>query len=232
MATAKKASKSAPKSAASKEATAKTTAATPTKKATPRKSAAKKTAAKKAAAPVKKTASAKKAAAPVKKTASAKKAAAPAKKAAAPAKKAAAKQVAKKEAAPAKKTAKAAATKTAARPAPARKKAAARKTGPIRNVLKKNEIIEQIAEATDLNKKQVTSVFAELESLIERSIRKRSVGEIKIPGLIKITRTKVKARGERMGRNLRSGQPILIEKKPAHNSVKLKAFKKLKDMTK
>ena len=225
MATAKKASKSAPKSAASKEATAKTTAATPTKKATPRKSAAKKTAAKKAAAPVKKTASAKKAAAPVKKTASAKKAAAPAKKAAA-------KQVAKKEAAPAKKTAKAAATKTAARPAPARKKAAARKTGPIRNVLKKNEIIEQIAEATDLNKKQVTSVFAELESLIERSIRKRSVGEIKIPGLIKITRTKVKARGERMGRNLRSGQPILIEKKPAHNSVKLKAFKKLKDMTK
>lgn len=143
----------------------------------------------------------------------------------------AAKKAASKKTASAKKAAATKKTAAAKKPAP-KKKSAAAGTGPIRQPLKKNEIIERIAEVTELNKKQVTAVLDELESLIERSVRRRSVGEIQIPGLIKISRKKVKARKKRMGRDMRTGEPMPIPAKPAHTTVAVKALKKLRDMSK
>ena len=106
----------------------------------------------------------------------------------APAKK---KAVAKK--APAKK---APAKKAPAKKAPAKKKVAAKKAAPakkataIKAKMTKSQIVASLADSTELSKKQVNAVLDELNALIERSIKKRAVGEFTIPGVMKITTVK------------------------------------------
>lgn len=135
--------------------------------------------------------------------------------------------------APAKK--KAAAKRPAAKKAPARKAAATkapaakRKPG-ISSKMTKTQILNEIAENTSLSRAQVGSVLDELESLIERHIRKRAVGEFTLPGLLKIKAAKRPATKKRMGRNPATGEEIVIPAKPATTRVRVTALKKLKDM--
>jgi nucleoid DNA-binding protein len=146
---------------------------------------------------------------------------APAKKA--PAKKAAAKRPATKQA-PAKK-------------APAKKKAAKKtaavqpkpKPG-IKAKMTKTAILNEIAESTNLTRAQVGSVLEELESVIERHIRKRAAGEFTLPGLLKIKAAKRPATKKRKGRNPATGEEIVISAKPATTRLRVTALKKLKDM--
>lgn len=147
----------------------------------------------------------------------------PAAKKAAP--KAAAKAPAKK--APVKAAAKAPA-KTAAK-APAVKKAAP-KTAAITERFNKTQILTEIAEATELNKKQVQAVLDELSSVIERHIKKRAVGEFVLPGLLKINTVSKPARKARKGINPFTGEETTFAAKPASTSVKVRALKKLKEM--
>ena len=159
--------------------------------------------------------------APVAKKAPAKKA--PAVKKAAVAKKA---PVAKKAAAK-----KAPAKKVAAKKAPAKKAAvAAKPKAGVKAKMTKTAIINDIAESTNMTRAQVTSVMEELESVIERHIRKRSVGEFTLPGLLKIKAAKRPATKKRMGRNPATGEEIVIAAKPATTRVRISALKKLKDM--
>jgi len=159
--------------------------------------------------------------APVAKKAPAKKA--PAVKKAAVAKKA---PVAKKAAAK-----KAPAKKVAAKKAPAKKAAvAAKPKAGVKAKMTKTAIINDIAESTNMTRAQVTSVMEELESVIERHIRKRSVGEFTLPGLLKIKAAKRPATKKRMGRNPATGEEIVIAAKPATTRVRISGVKKLKDM--
>ena len=190
---------------AKKQSTKKTAAKKAVKKATAKKTVTKKTVAKKASAPKK----------PVAKKAPAKKATAkkaPAKKA--PAKKAAAKQPAAKKA-PAKKKA----AKKAVAPAPKPKPG-------IKAKMTKTAILNEIAESTNLSRAQVGSVLEELESLIERHIRKRAAGEFTLPGLLKIKAAKRPATKKRMGRNPATGEQIHIAAKKV---VKFRVSKACKD---
>jgi nucleoid DNA-binding protein len=140
----------------------------------------------------------------------------------APAKKAAAKK------APAKK---AAAKKAAAKKAPAKKAAAPVKKAPgIKAKMTKTAILNEIATNTNLSRAQVSSVMDELESVIERHIRKRAAGEFTLPGLLKIKAAKRPATKKRMGRNPATGEEIVIPAKPATTRVRVTALKKLKDM--
>ena len=93
----------------------------------------------------------------------------------------------------------------------------------------KTAILNEIATNTDLSRAQVASVLDELESLIERHIRKRAVGEFTLPGLLKIKAAKRPATKKRMGRNPATGEEIVIAAKPAHNAIRLSALKALKD---
>ena len=160
---------------------------------------------------------------------------APAKKAAAkkaPAKKAPVKKAAAKKA-PAKKAAakKAPAKKAAAKKAPAKKAAAPVKKAPgIKAKMTKTAILNEIATNTNLSRAQVSSVMDELESVIERHIRKRAAGEFTLPGLLKIKAAKRPATKKRMGRNPATGEEIVIPAKPATTRVRVTALKKLKDM--
>ena len=141
----------------------------------------------------------------------------------APAKKAPAKKAATKKA-PAK--------KAAAKKALAKKASAApvKKAPGIKTKMTKTAILNEIATNTNLSRAQVTSVMDELESVIERHIRKRSVGEFTLPGLLKIKATKRPASKKRMGRNPATGEEIVIPAKPATTRVRVSALKKLKDM--
>lgn len=206
--------------------------------ATTKKAAPKKKPAAKKKAPVKK-APAKKA---VAKKAAPKKAVA---KKAAP-KKAVAKKAAPKKAVPKKAVAKKAAPKKAVvkkvapkkkvvvkkapvKKAPAKKAPAKKAAGPIKQKMTKSQMFTDIGEATDLSRKQVGAVFAELESLIGRSIAKRGLGEFTIPGLMKVTTVKKAAKKARKGINPFTGEEQIFKAKPASIAVKVRPLKKLKE---
>ena len=145
--------------------------------------------------------------------------------------------MATKKKAPAKKAPakKAPAKKAAAKKAPAKKKAAAaapavKRQPAVKTKMTKTAILNEIASNTNLTRTQVSAVMDELESVIERHIRKRSVGEFTLPGLLKVKAAKRPATKKRMGRNPATGEEIVIPAKPATTRVRVTALKKLKDM--
>jgi len=125
---------------------------------------------------------------------------------------------------------KAPARKAAKRKAPARKKAPAKKPAPaIKEKLTKGQIVSNIADETGLTKKEVGAVLDEFHTLIERSIKKRSVGEFTVPGIMKITTVKKPARKARKGINPFTGEETIFKAKPASTAVKIRPLKKLKE---
>jgi nucleoid DNA-binding protein len=142
------------------------------------------------------------------------------------------KKAAAKKKAPAKKAAtrKAAARKPAAKKTPAKKAAPAKNAAAVTSKMTKTGILNELAERTSLSRKQVDTVLGELESLIERHIKKRAVGEFTLPGLLKIRSVKRPATKKRMGRNPATGQEIVIPAKPATTRVRVTPLKRLKEM--
>lgn len=135
------------------------------------------------------------------------------------------------KAAPAKKAAatKAAPVKKApaAKAAPAKKAPAAVK--PIAERQNKTQMVQQIADATELSKKQIQAVLDELSNIIEGHIKKKGVGEFVLPGLLKITTVKKPATKARKGINPFTGEETTFKAKPASTSVKVRPLKKLKE---
>ncbi len=125
----------------------------------------------------------------------------------------------------AKSKAKAAAPKAAAKAAPK-----AKATKPVTEKMSKTGILNELAERTELSRKQVTAVLDELESLIERHVNKKGIGEFTLPGLLKIRAVKRPKSAARMGRNPATGEEIKIPAKPASIRVRVGALKRLKAM--
>ena len=92
----------------------------------------------------------------------------------------------------------------------------------------KSELYTQIAEATDLSKKDVSAVFDELSDAVGRSLKKH--GAFTLPGMAKMTVKKKPATKARPGRNPFTGEDIMIKAKPASKQVKIRPLKNLKDM--
>ena len=139
----------------------------------------------------------------------------------APAKKAPAKK------APAKKVA---AKKPAAKKTPAKAAAPAKKLTAVKDRYNKTQILTEIAENTELSKKQVQAVLDNLGDVIERHVKKRAVGEFVLPGLLKIQAVKKPAKKARKGINPFTGEETIFKAKPASIAVKIRPLKKLKEM--
>jgi len=124
-----------------------------------------------------------------------------------------------------KKTGKTAAKKTTA------KAATTRKAPAIQKKYTKTEILNEIAQNTNLSKKEVAAVIDELSVLIERHIKKRAVGEFTLPGLLKIKSVVRPARPARKGvpNPFKPGETMDIPRKPATTRVKVLPLKKLKE---
>ncbi len=146
-------------------------------------------------------------------------------------KKAAKKSVAKKKA-PVKKavakkkvaTRKKAVAKAAAKPA--------RKLTAIKERYTKTQILTELADNTELSKKQVAAVLDELAVLIERHIKPRACGEFTLPGLLKVKTVKKPARKARKNvpNPFRPGELMDVAAKPASTKVKVMPLTKLKGM--
>ena len=93
----------------------------------------------------------------------------------------------------------------------------------------KTEILNAVAEATDLTKRQVQAVMEALQAEIKKNIGARGPGVFAIPGLVKITRKKVPAKPARKAVMV-LGQLRDISAKPATVKVTVRALKNLKDM--
>jgi len=127
------------------------------------------------------------------------------------------------------------APKKAAKKAPAKKKAAKKaapvkkSAAPITQKMTKSHIVAHLAEAVALTKKEVSAVIDEIGALIERSIKKRAVGEFTLPGILKITTVAKPAKKARKGINPFTGQEQMFKAKPASIGVKVRPLKKLKE---
>src|SRR5262245_9512130 len=137
----------------------------------------------------------------------------------------------------AKKKRKAPGKKKGVKRGPAKKKAAApaaapiqRNTGLITRKLTKSGILNELSHNTGWARKQVASMLEELESLIGRHIKKGSIGEFTLPGLLKVRAVQRPATPERIGRNPATGAEIVIPPKPASVRVRVSALKRLKSM--
>ena len=127
-----------------------------------------------------------------------------------------------------------AAKKAKASKKPAAKKAAApeRKIMAVRDKYTKTAILSELSTNTDLTKKQVAGVLDELSVLINCHVKKRSVGEFTLPGLLKIKTVKRPARKARKGvpNPFRPGELMDVAARPASTKVKVLPLKGLKEM--
>ena len=94
----------------------------------------------------------------------------------------------------------------------------------------KSEIVLGIADATELTKKQVSSVFEAMAGQIKTSLGRRGPGAYTVPGLMKLVVVRKPATKARKGINPFTGEEAMFKAKPACNVVKIRPLKNLKDM--
>ncbi len=102
----------------------------------------------------------------------------------------------------------------------------------IEKAMGKGEILAELADRTELSKKQVGRVLDEMAALIERHIAQRSVGTFTLPGLLRVKVVQTPARPARKGvpNPFRPGETMDVAAKPARRKVKVLPLKKLKSM--
>lgn len=93
----------------------------------------------------------------------------------------------------------------------------------------KSEVFSQIAENTDLTKKDVSRVFDELQTIIGKSLKKHSA--FTMPGLCKMVVKKKPAQKGGMRPNpFNPGEMMEVKPKPASKTVRIRPLKNLKEM--
>jgi nucleoid DNA-binding protein len=125
----------------------------------------------------------------------------------------------------AKKAPKKAAKKAVKKAAPVKKKV----TSPITAKMTKGQIVASLSDSTGLSKKQVSAVLDDYDSLVERSIKKKSVGEFTLPGMLKIRTVNKPAVKARKGISPFTGEETIFKAKPASIAVKVRPLKRLKE---
>ena len=81
--------------------------------------------------------------------------------------------------------------------------------------LTKAQVISELSESTELDKKSINRVFEGLTELIKKQLGPRGPGEFVIPGLLKLRAVKKPATKDRPGINPFTKEPITIKGKPA-----------------
>ena len=95
----------------------------------------------------------------------------------------------------------------------------------------KTEVFSNIADSTELTKKEVAAVFDALQEEIRKALSRNGAGAFSIPGLVKITKKKVPARPpQKNWKNPFTGELQDRPAKPASTKIQVRALKNLKDM--
>ena len=122
------------------------------------------------------------------------------------------------------------AKKKAAKKKAAKKAAPAKKIKAIKEPMTKSALYTELAERTDMKKKDVVRVFEELTDIIHAHIKRNAAGTFTVPGLMKVKTVRKKATKARKGINPFTGEPTIFKAKPARTVVKVQPLKALKDM--
>ena len=98
--------------------------------------------------------------------------------------------------------------------------------------LTKTQIVAEIAEKTELSKKDVSAVLDAMADVIKKSLGNKGPGSFVLPGLVKIEKKRVEKTPARKNvpNPFKPGEVRDIPAKPAHNKVKVRALKGLKEM--
>ena len=95
----------------------------------------------------------------------------------------------------------------------------------------KTEILNNIAEATGLARKDVAGVLDALSEEIKKGVKKSGPGQFTIPGLCKIVvQRKPATKAATRPNPFKPGEMMEVAAKPARNVVKVRPLKNLKDM--
>ncbi|MDH5493069.1 MAG: HU family DNA-binding protein [Myxococcales bacterium] len=94
----------------------------------------------------------------------------------------------------------------------------------------KAQIVGELAEKTNLSKKEISGVFDGLRDLIKRELGRRGPGEFVIPDLLKLKVKKVKATPAGRRQNPFTKEMQDYPAKPASKKVRATPLKKLKDL--
>ena len=111
----------------------------------------------------------------------------------------------------------------------AKKKKAKSRVG-TKKTRSKSQVYGELAECSDMTRKQVSAVFDGLAGMIKKDLGKKGPGIFTVPGLMKIKVVRKPATKARKGVNPFTGEEMMFKAKPARNVVKVLALKGLKDM--
>lgn len=92
----------------------------------------------------------------------------------------------------------------------------------------KSQILQALADNTGLTKKEVSVFFDSLNALIGHDLKK-GPGQFTLPGMLKLRVVRKKAVPARKGTNPFTGEETMFKAKPAHNVVRARPLKALKD---
>ncbi|MBN9516939.1 HU family DNA-binding protein [bacterium] len=102
-----------------------------------------------------------------------------------------------------------------------------------KKALTKSAFLADLAERTELSKKQIDGVLDALVELVKKELSGKGAGKVVIPGLARMTVTKVKAvKGGVQKINPLTKTPYTTKDKPAYNKVRLSPIKALKEALK
>jgi nucleoid DNA-binding protein len=93
--------------------------------------------------------------------------------------------------------------------------------------MSKTEFIQELANQSGLDKKQVSAVLDALTSVVYRELQ--ADHEVTIPGLVKLTSVKKPAVPEHEGINPFTKEKTMFKAKPARTVIKPRPLKALKD---
>jgi nucleoid DNA-binding protein len=110
-----------------------------------------------------------------------------------------------------------------------KKAAVTKKVKAIKTAYTKSQLVAAIADSTELSKKDVSTVLAELGTIIEGHINKNGAKQFTLPGIMKVKVKRKPATKARKGVNPFTGEEMMFKAKPASNQVKILPLKGLKE---
>jgi nucleoid DNA-binding protein len=94
----------------------------------------------------------------------------------------------------------------------------------------KGQLFNTLAGCTGLQRKEISTLFDELGTVIAAHLKKQGPGQFTLPGLVKISIKHKPATKARKGINPFTGEEMMFKAKPARNVVKVRPLQRLKAM--
>ena len=105
-----------------------------------------------------------------------------------------------------------------------------KKSFDIEKPFSKAEVINFMTEMAGIVKKQTVAIMDALSHIIDAHLSEKGPGAFMFPGIAKFRVVKKPATKARKGKNPFTGKEMTFAAKSAHNTVKAKPLKKLKDL--